>query len=262
MARRKKSNGNFSAFLVWASGIVILVGLLALIFSTEKVEINSEGCLRNSAAPSVYVLYLDISDPLTVQQQEKLYKKIRLTIDEDLPTFGKFIVYFSSSQSDDLQEVYSRCKPQAYKDKSFLEQSSSNKRLDKMRYNSFEQKLLKLISGVGETVTQTKSPILENLDLIVARNFPSLKTMKVEPDKYKILIVSDLLQNSKNTSVFKNLISPEATLKKIPFAFTGKIEWYELVSAKYYNFQTNSLMQWWYEVFRKSGAIIGEKGRW
>ena len=261
MPRRRKNNGTFTTFSLWGSGLLILGIFLFLIFFSKKEDLRKDGCLRNEPPPVIQVYYLDISDPLNIQQREKIKKKFETDIKE-LPTFGKLVVYFSNSQSDKLVSVYSKCKPKTFDEKNLIEQGGSNKRIDEMRYHQFQKMLANLLSNISSISSQRSSPILENLDLVVAREFPSLEIMMKNPQKYKLILISDLLQNSEGISVFRGLISPEEALRKTPFAFTGRVEYNELVAYKYIQYQNNELRKWWYEVFSVSGSIISGKGLW
>ena len=80
MPRRRKNNGTFTTFSLWGSGLLILGIFLFLIFFSKKEDLRKDGCLRNEPPPVIQVYYLDISDPLNIQQREKIKKNLKLIL--------------------------------------------------------------------------------------------------------------------------------------------------------------------------------------
>ena len=72
---------------------------------------------------------------------------------------------------------------------------------------------------------------------------------------FKLLIRSDMIQNSSKENHFRAISSPEQFFKDNPFQMDGvTVELMFLLSQKYSSNQSDELIFWWRKIFALSGA--------
>jgi hypothetical protein len=193
MALGKKPNR-----LLWLAIIAVLVIAIGAVFYVRFTNgpkpVDVSGCLKDGSIPAHTVVLIDQSDPFSQDQQRWVEKKLNDTA-RTLPAYGQASVVGLRAIPHELKEAYRGCSPgspdavnQAIANKDFIEFEWVRKFYEPMRAAA---------NAVLVERTQSASPILEAIETIVER--PDFT--KDVPDR-RIVIVSDMIQNSSNYSFF------------------------------------------------------------
>ena len=191
----KGSNGS----ILYAIGIIALVALILVAgyfyFTLQGDPHDEANCPKTG--PKAYLgVILDLTDPLNLQQSERLKKKLEQFLEEveigTLIAIG--VVHSDSAQQGNRISI---CKPKSGKE---ANQLYENKSLLEGRYQeSFEQPLRQTLQSMINAEEQPLSPIIESITSLVANNIGIVD--KNIPKT--LVIVSDLVQNSEVISFFR-----------------------------------------------------------
>lgn len=197
--RRHGSGGGNHVWLMVIGVCLALIGsAIAFAISQQSGRSFDEATLcAGDGADHVTVVLLDLTDPLSATQASRLStildEQIEASSDDTMMSFG--IV------SDDEAEWgarFARCKPPTGAEANELYE---NPRLIAQRYREeFEDPLQETLSQMIRTSKADRSPIMEALQALIADtpDFTSTSGQR------KIVIVSDMLQNSAALSAYRS----------------------------------------------------------
>lgn len=199
--RRPHPNGKSS---VWpfVIGAFVAVGLLAAaIFYRNQTEqetaVNQETlCPLTTGPVEMVTILFDLTDPLTSAQSKQLLQRIESEISE--ASIGTQITMGVVSEfPEDWGATKPLCKPRSGQDVSTLTQ---NVRLVEARYKErFLKPLHDNIESMISSNGANKSPIMEAMQTLIADSNGFLTFTGPR----RLIIVSDLLQNSEAMSFYK-----------------------------------------------------------
>ena len=172
--------------------------LMMVVFS-RKEPVDSTNCLMAQAPPKIISVYIDVSDPINIQQRSKIIRKIRTLVKNELPVHGKINIYLSA-RSEDLERNFSECNPGSARDLTFFGRISTNPIIENLKFKKFEKSLLEQLSDKNLGGAQRMSPLLENIDLICKR-LPETSIVLKNPRQYQIDF--QFTQNSEKVSFLK-----------------------------------------------------------
>ncbi len=261
MARRRKSGSSLATASIILLCVLLAAAFLMMVIFSRKEPVDSTNCLMAQAPPKIISVYIDVSDPINIQQRSKIIRKIRTLVKNELPVHGKINIYLSA-RSEDLERNFSECNPGSARDLTFFGRMRTNPFIENLKFKKFEKSLLEQLSDKNLGGAQRMSPLLENIDLIVAKDFPETSIVLKNPRQYQIVLISDLLQNSEKVSFFKKIPTVEKIFQSIPLNYAGTFEIHELANIKYENFQTDRVRKVWFELIRDAGGILTKKEVW
>ena len=192
---------NGSNSLVWyvviGACVILIAGAFALTYHLiSKRQIDETTLCRLSGPINVTSILLDLTDPLSATQQNRL----RTAIEDEIATSSTdtmIALGVVSEFPDRWGAKYAKCKPATGEDANRLYE---NPRLIADRYNrEFHAPIMRLIEDTLDSEAENRSPIMEALQSLVAET-PDFTTARGQK---KIIIVSDMLQHSDGLSFYR-----------------------------------------------------------
>lgn len=203
---RKRSNDRLGIIIIIICSILVIASG-AFMFSSKanKVKVDKETfCPKNSQPLGKVVALIDLTDPLNQAQKEFFLKEIE-NIKQDIPKYHSLVIY-TLDESLDLKSTKKliKCNPGTLEDiKNTFEKISTNPVKIK---NDWEKRYSKEISDsinriIEKSKPQNSSPVMEMFQLISIREFKNFKG-----STNKIIILSDMIQNTPGLSMYSNKI--------------------------------------------------------
>ena len=128
------------------------------------------------------------------------------------------------------------------------------RRLAELKWQEFIKALDQLNEAIAKTGPAATSPIYEALQYIRAAEFPP-EALIDEAQNTRLIIWSDLIQNSSNLNFFKETKDSREFFRSNPLDVSGvDVSITHLISQKYKTRQTNDLVFWWREIVALSRA--------
>lgn len=197
---RSGRSGN-SSILPYVLGAVAAIGLLvAAIFYRNQTEhetaVNADTlCPLDTGPVAMAAILFDLTDPLTPAQSKQLLARVEKEI-ADAPIGTQFTMGVVSEAPEAWGATAPLCKPRSGHDVSTLTQ---NVKLVETRYEKrFVAPLHDNIQSMISANGANKSPIMEALQTLIADTSGFLTFAGPR----KVIIVSDLLQNSDAMSFY------------------------------------------------------------
>jgi len=194
-AHGSKSLQTVLLFIVSAV-LIALVGVANVIWKAEPVDER----LCPKAGPEGFALILlDLTDEITPQQASSIQTLVLDFVENAEPgtLFSVGRVVPEGQQQDSIVQI---CKPRTGEVANELYENP------KLIADQYQKNFLIPIRNAVEEMTAEpsapNSPILESLQALVART-SGFRTLQTDGRSREVLIVSDLLQNSKNFSFYR-----------------------------------------------------------
>lgn len=247
--------------------------LIVLFFVVERPGQLDENLCPVAGKPARQtVLFLDTSDPLTPKHQaelERLVSELQSPgVNPDMEGFHiapgePLIVYKLALDWRNLRPFMKVCNPGDDPDdwewQKDLTRGKAFALRNWQRFNDRVRELFPEESGVE----MPRSPILENLAVIVPRHAPSKRSLSAEKAGHVHLILfSDLLQHSDRLSHYGPY--PEAEdflntpgLRELATDLTGvDVTIFRLERSRYSRWQTRDHYYWWTGLVRQFGGSV------
>ena len=197
-SRSRGGSNNLVWYLVIGACVLLIAGAFLGITQIllPKGRIDEQTLCHSSGPINVTSILLDLTDPLSRTQQNRL----RTIIANEVATSSTdtmIALGIVSEFPDRWGAKYAKCKPATGDDANPLYE---NRELISERYNrEFMAPIKRLIDETMTSEAENKSPIMEALQSLVAEtpDFTRVRGQK------KIIIVSDMLQNSDDLSFYR-----------------------------------------------------------
>ena len=261
--RRSKKNksSSFKPIAVWG-GVLIAAGLFAYVFFAFEQKPLDQITMCPSEGPiGVTALVLDLSDELTPAQEAKLERLLKST---DLPIIKKgerLDVYLLPEDKEKPETLISMCNPGSMSDATNVDKFNKASRMFRIEWNKFLRNKDRVLTKLENDAQANTSPISETINFVTSTSFPNADITLEQPANYKLIVVSDMLQNSKNLSVFNEKLSIESEFGHALF-YGGETYIYQLVSDKYKRLQTTNLVLFWERQISKAGSRLMRWEKW
>lgn len=195
--RSRRGSNNSAWYLVIGACVLLIAGALGVTqILLPKNRIDEQTLCHSNGPINVTSILLDLTDPLSRTQQGRL----RTKIDDEIAassTDTMIALGVVSEFPDRWGAQYAKCKPATGDDANPLYE---NRELISERYNrEFLAPIKQLIDRTLSSEAENRSPIMEALQSLVAET-PDFARARGEK---KIIIVSDMLQNSDDLSFYR-----------------------------------------------------------
>ncbi len=266
--RRSRSSVNGGLVLAWAGALIALVLLVVAGLGLAKLRSERAGIDPQTLCPSktpdqVMALLFDSSDPLTPLQQIK----VRQLLDGlliNIPKGARLDVYMATAEAGQLAKpLFSRCNPAAQN--SATGWSENPQRLLALRKREFLQPLEKALEAALQAQPRKTSPILETIAAASVQSFGGAGSSGFGTGKqYKMIIVSDFLQNSRVLTHYKSypdvegFSNREGWIQTLPKLKGVSILMVYISRANSMNLQNKEHASWWCDYFAKRGTAFCE----
>ena len=209
MARNKrKKRGDLIGIAIIFLSLVVVIGFGLSIsnYMDNQVKIDKQTFCPTEEPLNKTVVLIDLSDELNKPQKEFFLKEME-SIKNDVKKHHNFTIYLLDEDLNISEnKKISICNPGTQKDienSNIIEKSSINPRKVKEDWEKlFSERISNEIDQLLErSPSQNTSPVLEMIQLVSIREFKNL-----ESDANNLIIVSDMLQNTNNFSMYKSAI--------------------------------------------------------
>ncbi len=196
--RSKKAKSDKIGYVLIAVVMMILGSIAVFIAMNRGVEVDKESMCRLDGAFDRHVIILDMTDNYNAIQVQQI-KHIIENIVDNLAVSEQLQLYFiDATLPSEIQPQLLLCNPGDGAGKSEI---YSNPKLFKKRWEKrFHAPLKAKMMALTGDYTSTTSPILETIQAVNNIAFPYVRD---ENRHYKITLISDMIQNSKELSFFK-----------------------------------------------------------
>ena len=221
------------------------------VYAAEKL--NSRTLCPASGNKGQIILLIDTTDPLTPVAQERLKQLLTGIGDSEnnlylKPAHELFAYHLTPLIADMEKPILRVCNPGNPKD---IIGFTDSKVKAKLRWLIFKRKIRSIFPSTPAAGEQ--SPLLEAIALVTARHVPSLGVVD-QRKPTRLILFSDMLQNSKYLSHYKSLPTPKAFEKLTGYAemssnLKGVDVWLFYVRrTRDKNIQTPEHYYWWTQV--------------
>ena len=271
MARRRKKVAERRDSSVWGKffpfilGFAILGAVGLFMYQTHQSPTNPKTfCPQSEEGLGITALVIDVSDKLTKSQTARLENELEniSNVSAERPSAflekgEKMLVYFVKPEGQDFHPVFDLCHPGDIANRTWDEKATEGEFFAQRKWQKFKGEMMSDIAKeISNSSGADTSPIIETLQYVRDKHFPPSDLMDAATN-YRIVLWSDMLQHSKETSHFQTLGDSKAVLKRKPLNLDGVDVWiFYLVSEKYSDYQTGEHMTWWREIFSLSQARL------
>lgn len=195
--RRPRRNSN----VLWYLAIFVCLALVFVVgFVAQKLtssgRIDEATLCHNGGAINATAILLDLTDPLSTTQQARL-KTILANEVAESPIDTMIAIGVVSEASENWGARFAKCKPLTGDEANGLYE---NPALIAERYaREFTDPIQGTLKSMLTTTIENQSPIMEALQSLVSETPDFTRA----PGRRKIIIVSDMLQNSDNLSFYR-----------------------------------------------------------
>ena len=196
--RSRHGSGNSVWYLVIGACVLLIAGAFGVTQTLLSGDGTNERTLCRSNGPiNVTSILLDLTDPLSRTQQGRL----RTVIENEIAastTDTMIALGVVSEFPNNWGAKYAKCKPATGADANPIYENPTQ---IAARYNQeFLTPIKHLIDETLTSAAENKSPIMEALQSLIAET-PDFTTA---PGQKKIIVVSDMLQNSDELSFYRS----------------------------------------------------------
>lgn len=271
MARTRKRTGEKDKSSAWGNSLPFIVSFAILgvvvffMYQTYQSPVDPKTfCPQSEKGLGVTALIIDVSDKLTKSQGARLENELEniSNVSEERPSAflekgERMLVYFVKPEGQDFHSVFDLCHPGDIANRTWDEKATEGEFFAQRKWQKFKSGMVSEITKEIDNSTEVDtSPIIETIQYVRDKHFPPSDLMD-RTTNYRIVLWSDMLQHSKETSHFQNLGDSKAVLKRNPMNLDGIDVWiFYLISEKYSDYQTGEHMTWWREIFSLSQARL------
>lgn len=216
--RSRKKSGDLIGYILIALSIIIAVGVGTFMFSAQKSKVKIDKqtyCPKDEEPYGKVIALIDLTDPLNKAQKEFFIKEID-SIKQSIPKYHNLTIYTLDQSLDlEINKKLSKCNPGTLEDiKDTFEKISNNP--TKIRNNwekGFSNEISNTIDNIIlKTKSQSTSPVMEMFQLIAIREFKNF-----EGNDNKIIILSDMIQNANDLSMYTSGIPKFSRFSTTPY---------------------------------------------
>lgn len=189
---------------------VLAVGVLYVGVARGNRALDENLCPTTPS--SITVLLVDVTDPLTVAQRQDFQNQL-VRLRNSIPRYGKLIVAKVDSTATNLLEpVIVRCNPGTASDVN--EWTGDPGGVQERHREGFEEPLDRVFAGLSRASGSDRSPIFESVQSVA---LTELLTPDAVEHPRRLVIVSDLLQNTDSLTFYSGLPDAETFLESPAF---------------------------------------------
>ena len=197
--------------------IAFVVAAFAVILAVYYVTLSGRRTLDKvtlcPASPdAVTVLLVDVTDPLNVPQRQDFINQLE-RLRSSMPRYGKLAIFKVDPLSDQLlKPVIERCNPGTAADVNEL--TGNKEQVAKAWDQGFKKPLDDAFSQVLAESDAPQSPVLESIQSVV---LTQMKNQQADGKTQRLIVASDLLQNTARMSFYAGLPTPDAAIQSGAF---------------------------------------------
>lgn len=213
-SQKRKARETSKAVRNIALGGIVLAGIagayLYTVFSHKPLD---DITLCPAQPSSLTVLLVDVTDPMNVPQRQDFVNQLERLIDQ-IPRHGKLVIAKVDPVSDHLlSPVITRCNPGSARDESSINGNPAV--LERLRQEEYLAAIRAVADDLLTASAADRSPILESIQSI---NLTELQAQNAEGIPRRLIIASDLLQNTDSLSFYGGLPDGDQVISSQAFS--------------------------------------------
>lgn len=177
-------------------GIALTIGVCAAVYVAKLPKYDARGCIVGRPAAAYTAVIVDMTDPLTEEQVASLLARLRRLAATELLSDEMLSIWALGDFSDGaLHPLFCLCDPGTAVNPLVQNARSVRARRDSL----FGEPLERAMHELTQVRTAARSPILEGVEEVT-----EMEDFVATPGRKRILLASDLLQNSAWYSTYRN----------------------------------------------------------
>lgn len=257
---RSEQRGDARKYRSMAIVIAILTVVLAggawfLKARNDRLAMDEHLCPPN---PDSYLAVLvDVTDPMSLPQRQDLRNKLE-DLKGEIRKGGKISIYKVDTANEKLlTPILEVCNPGDASDVS--EMSGDPKAVQKLWNEKFEKPLDQAFQEVAVASGSDTSPILQSIQSVTLTD---LKDRQAKDKPRKLIVISDLLQNTPGLSFYRSVPSADEVVKGREFATARTdlrgvdVELWMLQRSDYSTSQPRTLAELWDALISVQGGNV------
>lgn len=211
-SRRKERETLLGIFLIlFVIAVVLAVGFVFWRVTSDRKALD-DMTLCPPDPVSLTVLLVDVTDPMTIPQRQDFMNQLA-KMKNSIPRYGKLVVVkVDSTEANLLEPVIVRCNPGTAADVS--DTTGNPVALQRRWQTEFEEPLQTAFEQLTRASGADQSPILESVQSVALTEF---QRPGMEGKPRRLILASDLLQHTKEISLYRSLPSAEKLLSSTAF---------------------------------------------
>jgi hypothetical protein len=213
-AARREAEQRRKAF----RNIAIIAAVLGLVgFFYVQAVLSNRALDKETLCPSdpesLTVLLVDVTDPMNLPQRQDFLNQLdRLRL--SIPRYGKLVVVKVDPVNDRLlAPIITRCSPGTASDVSDVD--GNKQKTQKQWEEGFKKPLDDAFAGIMKASGADRSPILESIQSV---NLTELQKFDGTSKRRRLIVASDLLQNTDSISFYQGLPEASALIQSQQFS--------------------------------------------
>jgi hypothetical protein len=191
--------------------VVLIVGAIYLTVASSRRDLDAV-TLCPTTADSVTVLLVDVTDPMNTAQRQDFANQLA-KLKNSIPRYGKLIVAKVDATGDQLlAPVITRCNPGTAEDVSST--TGDPAAVQRQWADGFDKPLTLAFEQLAKASAAGQSPVLESIQSIALTEF---QKPGLEKTPKRLVVASDLLQNTGDISFYRSLPEPRTFTESSPF---------------------------------------------
>jgi hypothetical protein len=210
-ARAAQENSKGWLKIAGVVGLVAAVGAAYVVIARGTKSLD-DVTLCPSQPTSITVLLVDVTDPMTTAQRQDFQNQLK-RLRKSIPRYGKLVVTKVDSSSDQLlRPVIVRCNPGTASDVS--DWNGNPQGVQKSHDDDFVAPLDLAFASLSNASAADRSPIFESMQSVT---LTELSDPDLADIPKKVVLVSDLLQNTDAISFYAGLPAPNDLISSSSF---------------------------------------------
>lgn len=246
------------AYAQLAFAALVILGLVWAVYSVtrDRKALDPVTACPTSAS-SIVVLLVDVTDPLTLAQRQDFLNQLE-RLRASVPRYGKLAIFQVDAASNELlRPVIERCNPGTAAD---VDEMTGNPAAVEEKYETlFKRPLDEAFGQLMSASGAERSPILESVQSVA---LTELKRPSVEGKPMRLIIASDLLQNTDRISFYGRVPAPQELLDSDAFRILRtdlkgiKVELWMLQRLDSQQRQPRALIDLWDTLITAQGGTV------
>jgi len=254
----KNERAKTIAYAQLAFAALVIIGLVWTVYSVTRDRQALDPVTACPAdASSTTVLLVDVTDPLTLAQRQDFLNQLE-RLRTSIPRYGKLAIFQVDAASNELlRPVIERCNPGTAAD---VDEMTGNPAAVEEKYETlFKGPLDEAFSQLMNASGADRSPIMESVQSVA---LTELKKPGTEGKPMRLIIASDLLQNTDRISFYAKVPSSQELLSSDAFRVLRtdlsdiKIELWMLQRLDAEQSQPKALIDLWDALIAEQGGTV------
>lgn len=206
----KARKGKIAGIVVIICVITAFASFFAYKLFNPKPQIDAETNCPKTGPATYTAIVIDTTDSINAIQKIAIENEFS-QIKAQVPKFGALAIYAAGFEGEVSKPVFAQCNPG---DVSQMDKLREGRILVKKRWTKdFQQPLDRVLQKMLSRTPADNTPLLEAIQSVSVQSFGQLRGFGKDEVPKKLIIISDMLQNSVNLNLYKQIPPIQQFLK-------------------------------------------------